>query len=284
MRANDFGIPKDIFVYLQKTEERCNSFGGDDFIVRELSDPSMLLLRRNGKMLRPMLVFLSALAFDKKLDDYIDMAASIELLHIASLVHDDIIDREEERRGGITVNMKYGNELAILAGDALISKSIQLSCRYGEKVMDFISRVSIEMCAGEALDFAFQKNGKTPDVEDYIKIATLKSASLISASGSAVPIYLENGAAAKMREFGRNLGIAFQIKDDIEDFKAGERGRHMPNIVNSLIEYRNMDEYAALAEAGEMNNGYVDKALDMLNGINGEYLGMCAEWIRVAKS
>ena len=281
MYANDAGLPKEIPMYLQKTTDLCRSFGIKDFIVRELSEPSTLLLNRNGKMLRPMLVFLSARAFDEKLDNYIDMAASIELLHISSLVHDDIIDKGETRRGGSAVNKQYGNEMAILAGDALISKSIHLSSRYGEKVMKFISSISIEMCAGEALDFTFQREKKTPDVNDYIKIATLKSASLIGAAGSAAPIYLEDDAAEKMQDFGRNLGIAFQIRDDLDDFSEGEEKEHMPNIVSSLIAHKSMSEKEAVDEAGKMNSKYVDLALDSLLGINGKYLAMCAEGIRV---
>src|SRR5271154_1219981 len=120
-------LPKEVKQALALTTRRLGSFRNSDFLTADLFAPSTYLLRMGGKMLRPSLLFLGAKAINERCSDYVDLAAAIELLHVSSLIHDDIIDNGKLRRGIKAVNAKYGNEAALLAGNALISKAIQLS-------------------------------------------------------------------------------------------------------------------------------------------------------------
>ena len=236
-----------------------------DFVNSQLYMPSAHLLGRKSKYLRPTLVLLSAYAIGADPKAYVDLATAAELLHTSSLVHDDIIDKDRVRRGVPSVHVKYGVEPAILGGDALISKAIQFSSEYGKQVMDSMANAALEMCAGELLDYSFYKEGKTPNLNQYLEIARLKSASLIGASCSSVPIHLKSRGAKEFYNFGINFGIAFQIKDDLSDYKSEDKaGRRKPNIVFSIAKNEGMDNKASADKAESIMERY---AADGLSGI-----------------
>ena len=273
----DLHLPVIIKKSLLRTAVRLNSLNAADFINKPLAAPSKHLITANGKYVRPTLVFISASALKKNPADFIDLGASIELLHVASLVHDDIIDRDEVRRGMPAVHIKYGTEAAILAGDALISKSIQLSSKYGPEVIDAISHAAMIMCAGEMMDFRFQREHMIPSLKDYIKIAELKSASLIATAASIVAVHGNDAPLAKkLYEFGRDAGVAFQMRDDIFNFmglndsskkSTGNDGiKFRPNIVEVLLNERQDKPEIAVSNAIELNNSAIDKALQKLDG------------------
>ncbi len=288
----DFALPNSIKLSLYKTALQLKALGSKDFINKPLSAPSKHLVSSGGKYIRPTIVFLSALAIGEKPGDYVNLASAIELLHTASLVHDDIIDRDRIRRGLPAVHIKYGTEAAILAGDALISKSILLSSGYGRDVIDSISRAAMSMCAGEILDFGFQKSQRVPDVNSYTEIASLKSASLIATAASVAAISANKPKlASRLYEFGKFAGIAFQMRDDLFNFmglndsskkSTGNDGaKFRPNIVDVVLKTVARRE-DAIEKVIALNNSFIDKANKNLKGtVAAETLSKYANLIRI---
>ena len=125
---------------LVKVITRLSSFDRGDFSDKRMLGPATHLLKSPGKLLRPAMVFLGAGMVGEEYEQFIDLAAGAEILHTASLVHDDIIDKDARRRGIAAVHSKYGNETAILAGDALIAKGVMLISKYGVDVTSAMAR------------------------------------------------------------------------------------------------------------------------------------------------
>ncbi|MEM0200944.1 MAG: polyprenyl synthetase family protein [Candidatus Micrarchaeaceae archaeon] len=240
----------------------------NDFINKKLSEVSTYFLKKQGKLMRPGLVFFGVLYSGNKIDEFVDLAVSIELLHTSSLIHDDLIDKDYKRRGINTTHVEFGNELAILAGDALISKAIQNSAKYGKEVINYMSSTAMKMSAGEVLDFEYQKLKKIPNLAEYIKISELKSASLIATSAAIAPYYKNSEAVKELEIFGLNFGLAFQIKDDFNDYINenfnNDLERYRPNIISSLINEGNSEE----------------KSLDLAKQINKKYLGFAVNSLK----
>ncbi|HHY40029.1 MAG TPA: polyprenyl synthetase family protein [Syntrophaceticus sp.] len=178
------------------------------------------IIKAGGKRLRPLLVLLSAWREDIDWEPVIDVAAAAELLHTASLIHDDIIDRAETRRGLPTISKLYGNHIAVLAGDYLFARAITLLSKNNTSCALPLMAESIQsMCEGiieEAASlFDYRVNEK-----DYLSRIYKKTASLVAACcGSGA---LVSGASqekvATMMDYGRYLGLSYQIVDDILDF------------------------------------------------------------------
>ena len=185
------------------------------------------IVRRKGKKVRPMLVFLSARLFGEVEKPVYVAASLVELLHTATLVHDDVVDSSFYRRGFFSVNALWGNKGAVLVGDYLLSRGLLLALDNEEyKLLQILSRAVRDMSEGELLQI---KKARKLDIteEVYFDIIRQKTASLMAASCAA-------GASAakavepdveKMRAFGENIGIAFQIKDDLLDFGQEETGK-----------------------------------------------------------
>ena len=260
-------IPEKIRRFTDNTMARLAAMNLSDFVNEELMEPAGYLLKNRGKLLRPALVFLGADYIEAEdIDAYTGIAEAVELLHTSSLVHDDIIDKDMIRRGKPSTNAKYGNEAAILAGNALISRAIQSASPYGSEVVEAISKTAMKMCAGEMLDFKYQNMDGVPEIEDYINAAGLKSSSLIGTSTSIAAVYNHNKKSSELYEFGFLLGTAFQIRDDIIDF-SGESmsGRRRLNIVNCIMENNGIKEEDAMLKAAEMNVRYVEDAISRLS-------------------
>ena len=267
-------LPREVSGGIAKVRKRLHSFGTDVFRGNSLYEPAMHLIRNNGKFMRPTLVLMGAQIMGRNTDDFVDIAAAAELLHVSSLIHDDIVDGDRKRRGVDAVHVKYGSETAILAGDALISKAIGLSARYGGEVMRLISDATMDMCAGEVLDYRYQNEKKIPGLAEYERIARLKSASLIAACCSIAAVYVRNRTAAKkLYAFGECAGLAFQMRDDITDFSASGKKRHAdmyrPNIVATLMKNSSLSESEAAAKASGLNNKYIDAAVRSIGSIKG---------------
>ncbi len=255
---------------MDKTFKKLTTLESKEFFDNELFDASMHLLNKPGKMLRPLLVFLGASYCGMDLDEVIDIAVSIELLHTSSLIHDDIIDNDNKRRDIDATHVKYGLEIAMLSGDALISKSIQNASRYGKNLIDIMAETAMKMSAGEAMDFRYQRLKKVPEIEECLRIIELKSASLISTATSISGKYKNSNFSRELELFGLNLGIAFQIKDDIEDYSAisdntqANLDANRPNIVKSIIK-SGKNEKDAIKEATAMNKKYIKVGISYLD-------------------
>ena len=195
--------------------------------VQLLDKVTHYIIRRKGKQMRPMFIFLTAKMLGKINDKTYDAATLVELLHTATLVHDDVVDDANERRGFFSVNALWKNKIAVLVGDYMLSKVLLLSIENNNtKLLEVVARAVREMSEGELLQL--EKARKLDITEEiYFEVIRQKTASLISTCCEAGAISVERfDEAEKMRLFGEYIGIAFQLKDDIFDYgEPGEIGK-----------------------------------------------------------
>ena len=182
------------------------------------------LTRRTGKQMRPILVMLAARGADNSVDVVSDQvvhaAIAMELLHTASLVHDDIVDESDRRRGQKSVNSLLDNKAAVLVGDFLLSKAIEHAVACGDsRVVALISNVGIMLSDGELLQLA-NVDSKEIGEGSYYEVVRKKTASLFSACAEVGALLATDhpGYIYTMKRFGMLLGICFQLKDDIFDY------------------------------------------------------------------
>lgn len=217
---------------LARVESRFDAQLGSDLpAVRELCAH---VERYRGKMLRPTLVVLCALAADPRAalrpepthvtDAHVTVAAVCEMVHMATLVHDDVLDEAENRRRGRTVNHLYGNEAAVILGDYLIASAFEL-CTQLDSVSSarLIGGVSMTTCAGELLQLRC-RDEYSIDEPTYFEIVERKTAALIGASCElgAMHAGADPATSRRLAEFGRRLGVAFQVQDDLLDLTGQE--------------------------------------------------------------
>ena len=179
------------------------------------------IFRRKGKQMRPLLVLLTAKLNGVISEQTYVAATFIELLHTASLAHDDVVDESNERRGMLSINALWNSKIAVLVGDYMLSKGVLISIENScYNMLEIISEAGKKMIEGELLQF--QKAQKRYISEsDYLRIIHGKTATLISAcTACGAQSATDNADTIQiMREFGENIGIAFQIKDDILDYE-----------------------------------------------------------------
>jgi octaprenyl-diphosphate synthase len=185
------------------------------------------IIHRKGKQIRPMFVFLTAGTAGGITESTYRGAALIELVHTASLVHDDVVDEANYRRGFFSINALWKNKIAVLVGDFLLSKGLDLSIKHQDfKLMGIVNNAVKEMTEGELLQI--EKARKLDITEDiYFEVIRQKTASLI-ASCCAVGAASTGGSETeveKARLLGEKIGMAFQIKDDLFDFGTEEIGK-----------------------------------------------------------
>ncbi|MCD6565770.1 MAG: polyprenyl synthetase family protein [Bacteroidales bacterium] len=179
------------------------------------------ILRRKGKQLRPMFVFLTAKLSGVINESSFTAAALIELLHTATLVHDDVVDESFERRGVFSINALWKSKVAVLLGDYMLAKGLLLSVKNKEyEILEIVSLAVKEMSEGELLQI--QKSRKLNLSEDeYFEIIGKKTAALIAACCASGTKSVTNDpeTISKMKQFGEYIGIAFQIRDDLFDYE-----------------------------------------------------------------
>jgi geranylgeranyl pyrophosphate synthase len=188
----------------------------------ELYEKVMYVLQIRGKRLRPTLVMLSAQSLGERIEPMKKLALAIEVLHTATLIHDDILDKDLFRRNMPTVNAKWGIRDAVLVGDVLASLSLNLSADYGEDIVKIMSRTCMLLSDGEYIDVENAK--KRLRENDYLVTIERKSASLFKAATQcgAIAANARDEEIDALAEFGENFGLAYQIKDDLSDVTALE--------------------------------------------------------------
>lgn len=229
-----FDIPADLAPLAAFLAERLQvvSRRFDDELASDLPPVAALcrhIERYKGKMLRPSLVLLSGLAAHSRAadlppqailgDEHTDVAAVCEMVHMATLVHDDVLDEAEVRRRGATINHLQGNEPAVILGDYLFASAYHLCARLpSPEPARAIARASAALCAGELLQL-HHRNNHSLDEPTYDRIITLKTAELvaIAAELGAHCAGAAPGAQAALSRYARLVGEAFQIQDDILD-------------------------------------------------------------------
>lgn len=255
-------------------------------------DPSTLreasnhLIKAGGKKLRPVLVVLSSESVGGRTQDALKTAASMELIHTFSLIHDDIMDKDKMRRGKPSVHMLWGEPMAILAGDTLFSKAFETVLETDaeidpKRVVGALKTVvdsCIKICEGQALDINFE--GKLDIKEDeYLTMIYKKTAALISAAVKAGAI-LGGGTEKQIEslsEYGRLIGLAFQIQDDYLDVIGDEEdigkpvgsdiveGKMTLMVVHALANASREDKKSLISILKSNNEDMVDDAISIFN-------------------
>jgi len=196
------------------------------FVESLQSDNSLLLsvnehIRQgNGKQLRPILVLLCAKICGKISQQTIESAVALELLHTASLIHDDVVDDTFERRGRKSVHAQWNNKIAVLSGDYMLSNALHYATRTKNiRVLELISNVGLQLSDGELLQLINTEQSKIRE-EDYFNIIRKKTALLFSTCTEigALSVGAASDVQEHLRNYGEYLGICFQLKDDIFDY------------------------------------------------------------------
>jgi octaprenyl-diphosphate synthase len=185
-----------------------------------IADLAGHLINAGGKRLRPLLTLAAAGAFSYRGDDHIKLAAAVELIHGATLLHDDVVDDSQLRRGLSTANVIWGNKESVLVGDFLFAQAFELMVDAGDlRVLHILSRAAGVIAEGEVLQLATQKNLEAT-FEMYLAVVESKTAALFAAACQSGAVIAGADAAGEeaMRSFGRNLGVAYQLVDDALDY------------------------------------------------------------------
>jgi len=262
-------IEKEILSHLEET-------------TSDLAESGLYLIRGGGKRVRPAFVALAYRSLGgKDIPSIAPISAAIEYIHTASLIHDDINDESDKRRGQPTVNKQYGNIRALVTGDYLFVKAFELGGRYDYEIIEIIARACTSLAEGEILQNSMQFN---PDMgfDTYLEIINRKTASLITACLEVGAVL--GGATPEQREalveYGHCVGITFQITDDILDVtgEEGEMGKSpgtdlrdgtpsLPFILSLSIVKDEDREFLKRTLAGRENtDGDINWALEIIKG------------------
>ena len=199
----------------------------EDCIRRQLATGNPLLqtiidgcLRSKGKQIRPILVFLSARVLGGITDRVVSGAASLELLHNSSLIHDDVVDQSSERRGDSTINSVWDNHVAVLVGDFFVSSALQLAIKTGNvAVVETVTGLGKTLSLGELDQIYNAMHGELSE-ENYLSVITLKTASLFKACArtAADALGVNDERSRALVRFAELLGLCFQMRDDVFDY------------------------------------------------------------------
>jgi octaprenyl-diphosphate synthase len=238
------------------------------------------LIEAGGKRLRPLLVLLCAKACGYQGSDHVKLAAVIEFLHTAMLLHDDVVDESNLRRGRKTVNAAWGNAPSVLVGDFLHSRAFEMMVDIGNiRVMEILSKATNVIAEGEVQQLSFIRNPATTEVE-YMEIISRKTAMLFQAAAHAGAVLA--GANEKtehaLRDYGLHLGIAFQMVDDQLDY-LGTPEELGKNIGDDLAEGK-----VTLPLIVAMRNGQPDQKAFVENAIRNGGVENLPEMIRLVKA
>jgi len=237
------------------------------------------IVNSGGKRLRPMLVLLSAQAFDYKGEYQHNLAAVVEFIHTATLLHDDVVDESELRRGRETANAMFGNAASVLVGDFLYSRAFQMMVEVGEmRVMQTLADATNVIAEGEVLQL-LNCNDADVDIPNYMRVIHYKTAKLFEAAMRLGAILGKASAADEeaAAKYGMHLGTAFQLIDDVLDYSADEAqtGKHLgddlaegkPTLPLIFAMQNGTPEQAAIVR-GAIEQGDVSKFADVLEIIH----------------
>lgn len=195
------------------------------------------IIEAGGKRMRPVLVLLCARALEYPGKQHIDLATVIEFLHTATLLHDDVVDVSEMRRGRPTANVKWGNPSSVLVGDFIYSRAFQLLVDIGNmRIMDVMATTTNRISEGEVLQLVHQHNPDTTE-SAYLEVIRNKTAILFAAACSSAAILAGASAAVEklLHSFGLEVGMAFQLIDDVLDY-SGNSAELGKNVGDDLAE------------------------------------------------
>ena len=239
------------------------------------------LISSGGKRLRPMLTIAAAQMCGYEGDGHIKLAASVEFMHTATLLHDDVVDESDMRRGKLAARMLWGNQASVLVGDYLLGQAFRMMVEVGSmEALDILSAASTVIAEGEVLQLSAAKNMATTE-DEYLAVIRAKTAALFSAAAEVGPVVADGTKAdqAAFRSYGTNLGLAFQMIDDALDYggnskdlgkDVGDDFREGKITLPVVLAYRRgTDEerefWRGAMEEGKIEDGDLEKAIDLLN-------------------
>ena len=191
--------------------------GSDVEMIPEVANH---LISSGGKRLRPILTLATADLCDYSGDGAVKLAASVEFMHTATLLHDDVVDESDMRRGKVAARIKWGNEASVLVGDFLLGQAFRMMVEVGSlKALDILSAAATIIAEGEVMQLTAAKNIETSE-DEYLAVISAKTAELFAAACEVGPVLAARTEAeqAACRAYGMNLGIAFQLIDDVLDY------------------------------------------------------------------
>ena len=238
------------------------------------------IIAAGGKRLRPMLTLGAAALCGYRGNRHIPLAASVEFIHTASLLHDDVVDESDLRRGNATANVLWGNQASVLVGDFLFSRAFQVMVEAGDmNVLKILSDASAVIAEGEVLQLETANNTETTE-DAYLEVISAKTAALFAAACRIGAVVAERPTAEEtaLESFGKNLGIAFQLVDDALDYAAreavlgktiGDDFREGKVTLPVVLAFRRgtapeREFWRRCIEAGEQEGGDLERAVDLI--------------------
>lgn len=239
------------------------------------------LISSGGKRLRPMLTIAAAQMCGYQSDGHVKLAASVEFMHTATLLHDDVVDESDMRRGKQAARMLWGNQASVLVGDYLLGQAFRMMVEVGSmEALDILSAASTVIAEGEVLQLTAAQNMATTE-DEYLTVIRAKTAALFSAAAEVGPV-IANGSRedqAAFRSYGTNLGLAFQLIDDALDYggnskalgkDVGDDFREGKITLPVVLAYRRgTDEerkfWRRVMEDGDIEDGDLETAVSLMS-------------------
>ncbi len=256
--------------------------GSDVQMIPEVANH---LISSGGKRLRPMLTLASAALFDYQGDADVKLATSVEFMHTATLLHDDVVDESDLRRGKSTARMIWGNQASVLVGDFLLGQAFRMMVDVGSlDALDVLSTAATVIAEGEVLQLSVAKNMETTE-DDYLQVIRAKTAALFAAAAEVGPIiaHADKGGRNALKSYGMNLGLAFQLVDDALDYggKSAELGKNTGDDFREgkitlpvILAYRRGTAaerafWREAIEGGKSDDAQLDKAMGLITKYHG---------------
>ena len=251
--------------------------GSDVTMIPEVANH---LISSGGKRLRPMLTLATAALCDYRGDGHIKLAAAVEFMHTATLLHDDVVDESDMRRGKLAARMLWGNEASVLVGDFLLGQAFRMMVEVGSlPALDILSTAATVIAEGEVMQLAAAKDTSTTE-DAYLAVIRAKTAALFAAACEVGPTIAQRPKAdqAACRSYGANLGIAFQLIDDALDYggqaatlgkNTGDDFREGKITLPVVLSFRRgtdseRDFWRRTLEKGEISDGDIETALGIM--------------------
>ena len=214
---------------MERVNQLILSKAGSD--VQMIPEVANHLISSGGKRLRPMLTLAAAAMFGYEGDHHIKLATSVEFMHTATLLHDDVVDESDMRRGKSTARTIWGNQASVLVGDFLLGQAFRMMVDVGSlEALEVLSTAASVIAEGEVLQLSVAKNMETTE-DDYLQVIRAKTAALFAAAAEVGPIVAKTDKSGRnaLKSYGMNLGLAFQLVDDVLDYggKAADLGKNV---------------------------------------------------------
>ena len=268
---------------MERVNQLILSKAGSD--VEMIPEVANHLISSGGKRLRPMLTLASAAMFNFQGDHHVKLATAVEFMHTATLLHDDVVDESDLRRGKSTARTIWGNQASVLVGDFLLGQAFRMMVEVGSlDALDVLSTAASVIAEGEVLQLSVAKNMETTE-DDYLQVIRAKTAALFAAAAEVGPIVAKTDKAERnaLKSYGMNLGLAFQLVDDVLDYggKAAELGKNVGDDFREgkitlpvILAYRRGDEgerafWKAAIENGETDDANLARALGLIQKYGG---------------